>query len=389
MISVYRAQELLFEQNLILEQELIKLSDALKRIVAVDTIAKMDHPSFTQSAVDGYAFKYSDYQKTKLFKLIGESKAGSPFFGDLKDEECVRIFTGAKVPDSCDTIVMQEQIEKKGNSEIIVKNESLKINTNLRFKAEQVKKGEIALKKGTELNASSIALLVSIGWAEIAVFKKLQSSILVTGDEIKSIGDDLKEGEIYETNGLMIKQELEPLLDFKSIKKVKDNLEELKLEIQNRNETILFISGGVSVGDYDFTKQALIDLDYTIVFHNLAQKPGKPLLFAKKKDQFVFGLPGNPRSVFVSLIKYVVPFIYHLENRIKKARLLMAPLTHPYTRKEDGKVHFVSGRLDSNGVSLFSKQESHMLDSLTMADVLVTIDKSEYLKNDLVEVQLL
>jgi len=392
MISVKQAQSRILKHLNRLGTEPIKLSTALNRVLASDVKSPVSHPLFDQSAVDGYAIRFKDLNAGKsIFGIIGESKTGEYNNFKIKPKECVRIFTGALVPGGFDTVVMQEDVKVK-NSSIII-NALPGNGANVRRKGEQIRKGSIALRKGTELNSASIGFLASIGIKNIKVSKRPEVSVIVTGNEFSESQGKLKEGSIFESNRLMLRSLLREL-NIKSHNRLcKDNLNVLTKLIKNETSKndIVIVSGGVSVGDYDFTERALRNLNFNIIFHKVFQKPGKPILFAKKKNKTVFGLPGNPRSVCVCYWEYVFPFI-RASMGINEPFLksLSFSLVKGYKKNEE-KTLFLSSKLSGKGIEILEGQASHMLKSFTDADAIVSLPegKKSYCKGELVKVHML
>lgn len=392
MISVKQAQSQILKHLSRLGTEQIKLSSAIKRVLASDVKSPVSHPLFNQSAVDGFAIRFKDLKSGRnIFRIIGESKAGKFRNFTVKPNDTVRIFTGVLVPAGFDTVIMQEDIKiKQGN--IIVKSLPL-YGVNVRKKGEQIKKGMTALRKGTVLNSASIGFLASLGINKVRVSGLPNVNIIVTGDEFTKLAGKLRKGSIYESNGLM----LTSLLGVMNIKAhsslCKDDLSTLTKLIKKETEKndIVIVTGGVSVGDYDFTERVLKNLNFKIIFHKVSQKPGKPILFAKKKNKTVFGLPGNPRSVLICFLEYVYPFIQaSMGKREPFLKSLNFPLAKGY-KKNEVKTLFLSSKLTGRGVEIFEGQASHMLKSFSDADAIVCLPegKKNYRKGELVDVHIL
>jgi molybdopterin molybdotransferase len=395
MISVKQAQSKILKHLNRLGNEQIKLSKAINRVLASDIISPVSHPVFNQSAVDGYAIRFKDLKKetagANIFKIIGESKAGEFRKFKIKPNEAVRIFTGALVPRGFDTVTMQEDVTVK-NSKIILRILP-SCGANVRKKGEQIKKGMIALRKGTALNPASIGFLASLGIEGAEVSKLPNVSVIITGNEFTKSKEKLRKGSIYESNGLMLTSLLS-ILDIKAHSNLcEDNLNKLTKLIKKESDKndITIISGGVSVGDYDFTEQAVKNLDFKIIFHKVFQKPGKPILFAKRKNKTVFGLPGNPRSVLICFWEYVYPFILaSMGNKKPFLKNINFPIAHNYDKKEE-KTLFLSSKLIRKRVYIHEGQASHLLKSFSSADAIVCLPegKKNYTAGELVNVHIL
>jgi molybdopterin molybdotransferase len=263
----------------------------------------------------------------------------------------------------------------------------------VRNKGEQIKKGNIALKKGSYLDSASLGFLASLGINKVKVYNLPRVSIIVTGNEFVKSRRKLSKGKIYESNGLMLKSLLKDMNIHSQSRLCKDDLTGLTLLIKKEidKNDIIIISGGVSVGDYDFTEKALKKLKFNIIFYKVYQKPGKPLLFAKRKNKTVFGLPGNPRSALMCFYEYVYPYILASMGN-KKPLLLSAalPLVHNYIKNEE-KTLFMTSKLTDKGINILEGQDSHMLKSFSEADTIVclTEGKKNYTAGELVTVHFL
>ncbi|MFN6943454.1 MAG: molybdopterin molybdotransferase MoeA, partial [Cytophagaceae bacterium] len=313
MISVEQAKELILN-NCQASGKSIKINchKAVGRILATDISAPIDLPPFRQSAVDGYGIKLSDSIKEN-WKLIDEVRAGEYKEHPVGKNEAVRIFTGARVPDEVDCVIMQEFIDIKDNHLSTSNKELLKHNANIRLKGEQIQKGSIALRKGTILSPAAIGFLNALGIAEVEVVAQPVVGILVTGSELQSPGEPLGKAQIYESNAIMLKAVLQDTLAIEKINifRVKDDFALTKELIQKTvlDSDLVIITGGVSVGKYDYVRQALEDLGAEDIFFKIAQKPGKPLYFGKLNGIAIFGLPGNPAASLTCYYEYVYPWL--------------------------------------------------------------------------------
>lgn len=363
----------------------VSVDSSLNKILAEDIISPINMPPFRQSAMDGYAIKYTN---SDTYELVDESKAGDGKFIELKKGQAARIFTGALVPDDADTVVIQEHVTKTNNSISITK-QPAKLD-NVRPIGEQVKKGDVVLKKGLKLNAAAIGFLAGIGVNEISVYKTPKVSVVITGNELQESGQKLEDGKIYESNSFMLSAALSNLgISDITILKTKDSFEETKNTISKalENSNIVLISGGISVGDYDFVQEALKANGVKELFYRVNQKPGKPLWFGLKKDQFVFGLPGNPASALSCFYIYVTPLL----NKISGSKSIHLPRINARSlsayKNTTGKTLFLKGKLIGSKVEILNGQQSSMLHSFASSNVLVRIPNDTELvnKNDEVE----
>jgi len=372
MISVKTALAIISEFPKTYHFEVVSLNEALNFVLSEDVFSPINMPPFRQSAMDGYAFKYSD--KDKYF-IVGESKAGDSNNHILKEGEAVRIFTGALVPDNADTVIMQEHVEREGDKIHIQKMASQ--CANIRKTGEQIEAGAIALKKDTKLNEAAIGFLACLGITTVSVYKTPKVAILVTGNELQKPGIDLEQGKIYESNSIMLKAALRKVgvKDIEIIR-VKDDYKDTKTSIENvlNTKDLLLVSGGISVGDYDFVKEALLENDVEELFYKINQKPGKPLWFGKKENTYVFALPGNPASALTCFYIYALPLLRkmsgykhnHLQKLIAKSKSAI--------KNPSGKTLFLKAKLEGGSVEVLQGQSSAMLYTYALSNALICVD---------------
>lgn len=358
--------------SIIIEKPIEK---TLNSVLAEDIVSPINMPPFKQSSMDGYAFIHAENES---YKIIGEIQAGSSEDIPLKEGEAVRIFTGARVPNIADTVVMQEHTKTKDGFLFIEKLPS--VSTNVRPLGEQIKVGEIALEKGTELNEAAIGFLVGLGISKVKVYKQPKVSILITGNELKQLGEELKEGEVYDSNSITLKLALQQIgIKKVRIVKIKDTFKATKKAVKKQLEKsdVVLISGGISVGDYDFVKKALEENEVKEVFYKVNQKPGKPLWFGYKDDTVVFALPGNPASSLSCFYMYVLPFIKaklgHLEYHLPKLKAVVnEDVVNVY-----GKTLFLKGKVDNGIAEQLKGQASSMLKSFAISNSLLLLPEDK------------
>lgn len=382
MISVEEALKLLDSQSITLKKETVSLSESLNLILAEDIVSTINMPPFRQSAMDGYAIKFSD--KT-VYNLIDESKAGDAKNTIVSNGEAVRIFTGAMVPEGADTVVIQEHVDR--DEQTININKLPRKEANVRPIGEQVKKGDLVLQKGQKLNEATIGFMAGLGVDKVSVYKMPSVSILVTGNELQETGTPLQAGKIYESNSIMLEMALKNI-GISKIKtfKTKDTFQETKNTVEKalKHSDILLISGGISVGDYDFVKNALEENKVQEIFYKVKQKPGKPLWFGKTEKKFVFALPGNPASALTGFYIYVLPLLRqlsgHQQTHLKRVK---AKLINDFQNKS-GRAFFLKARLEDDGtVEILHGQQSSMLHSYASSNALAFIpDGVEMAKKD-------
>lgn len=271
-------------------------------ILAEDVFSTVNLPEFRQSSMDGYAINgVSDN-----YQIIGEVPAGSSNTFEIKSGEAVRIFTGARVPDSADRVVMQEHVEIASKGITVTKFPDQGVN--IRTVGSQIQQGQKILDRGVKITPAIIGMLISIGCAEVAVIDPPKVVVLVTGDELAKLGSEKKESQVYESNGTVLQAAVqEDHCDFLYGASIKDDYKASVVAIHKAvNEAdLVLISGGISVGDYDFIGKALNELGVSKHFHGVRQKPGKPLFFGSINQTAIFALPGNPASTLTCYYVYV------------------------------------------------------------------------------------
>lgn len=390
MISVETAKELIVKNIQPIKPISKFLDDSLNHYLAHDVISDVDIPLFNQSAMDGYAFKFSD--KSLKLKVVNEVAAGDIKSVEVKNGETIRIFTGSKLPESCDTVVMQELTERNQDN-LFILDEGLKFQGNVRLKGNQLKKGEVALKKGTKLTPASIGFLATLGVQKVLVNQKPSVCIIATGSELMPLGSVLKEGQIFESNTHMLNAALKKLNIEPEVTIVKDDLETTKNAIKTALEKfdVLILSGGISVGEYDFVKECLLDNQVEEIFHKIKQKPGKPMFFGVKENKTVFALPGNPAAALSCFYMYVFPALELMVGSPNPfLPSIKLPLAQKYVKKE-GRAVFLKSTINQNKVVLLHGQDSDALQSFALADGLTYIpsEKDVIEENELVEIYLL
>jgi molybdopterin molybdotransferase len=328
--------------------------------------------------MDGYAINSTGFNPEETnFNLINEVKAGSNSSTiQLQPKEAVRIFTGAMVPSGTTHIAQQEIVVKNGRSILIEK--PLKDAANIRFKGEQVEKGSLVCPKGTCLNAGIIGYLASLGIKNVEVYTQPKICIINTGDELQSPGVSLEEGKVYESNGIMLDALLNEMKLPSSRIHIKDQLNETKDAIKQMSEEndVLIITGGISVGDYDFVGTALDSLKCQQQFYKVKQKPGKPIYYGILNGTYVFALPGNPAAVMTCFHMYVKPAIQlYAGFSIEQIRpCFNAILSHYYEKKGDRPVFLKAYINKEQKVQLLSHQSSAMLNSFLQANCFAFIE---------------
>lgn len=403
MISVHEANQLVSNNTKQLKSSTFDLYEAYGLVLAEDIYSPSYSPPFNQSEMDGYAYKFSEGNNNNFLKIESEIAAGdSPLpiparlrhsggaIGSVSENTAARIFTGARVPDEYDTVVMQEKVEVLGDK-LIIKDPDQKKGMNIRLKGSQIPKGDLALKKGILFNAGVSGFLAGIGIDRVQVIPKPRISIISTGNELNSPGRELEPGKVYECNTYSLNAALSNLgIKPLAIYREKDKKEEISNAINNSliESDLIILSGGVSVGDYDFVAQALESCRVKCIFHKVKQKPGKPMYFGIKNKTLIFGLPGNPAALLTCFYQYIVPTIQKMTGHSSGSSQLKLTLSESYSKKP-GLTHFLKGKINGNEVIILPSQESYIMRSFTEANCLVQLDeeKSTFAKGESVEVQ--
>ncbi|MBA3634787.1 MAG: molybdopterin molybdotransferase MoeA [Acidobacteria bacterium] len=316
MISVAEAVKIIKNESFSLAAETINSDESIGRVLAEEIRADMDLPPFNRSQMDGFAVRTKDVEEASeknpvKLKIIGEAVAGKGFDRKIKKDEATRIMTGARVPDGADAVQKKEltrQLLSENGESFVEIFEAARFKQNIINQAEEIEKGAKIFDKGEIINTQMIAPLASFGYAKVKVFKKPRVAILATGSEIVAINKKPKKDQIRNSNSITLKILAEKYgAESKVLPIVGDDISNLKSQISETIENcdVLLISGGVSVGDYDFTKPALRELGAKIFFEKVSLRPGKPTVFAKLNDKLIFGLPGNPVSVAVTFFLFV------------------------------------------------------------------------------------
>ena len=377
LINVTEAKKIILENVSSLEPVSLTLQDAAGLILAEDMYATTDIPAFPQSSMDGYAFSFSGWKQNKKLKIEGEVAAGSKETFTLAPGNAVRIFTGAAVPAGADTVIMQEKV-KTQNGELIIEDENLQLGNSVRLKGSEIKTGALALEKESLLSPAAIGFLAGIGITDVKVFPNPSISIIITGNELQQPGQPLQHGQVYESNSFALKAVLKQLhINNIQILYATDKPEIVTNTLQKalQQSDVVLLTGGISVGDYDFVLQAATKCGVEKLFHKIKQRPGKPLYFGKKENKLVFGLPGNPSSVLTCFYQYVLTALEKLSKRKIGLQTLQAPLAKAF-QKNIGLTHFLKGFYDGKTAMPLDAQESYRLSSFAKANCFIQIGEN-------------
>jgi molybdopterin molybdotransferase len=389
MISEEEARKKILETVRSVPARKLSIAKSLDLFAAEDHFARLPQPSFDNSAMDGYAIVASSCKKGRRLRVIGEQPAGGDKQLSVSRGEAVRIFTGAPVPGGADAVVMQEDVIRDGE-EIII-NSDVEAGEFIRQRGCDLAEGQRVLSKGERIRAATVALLASQGFAEVNVGGEVRAAILSTGDELVKPGEEIKAGQIYDSNSALLDallQRSKAILN--SAEHCLDERESLIEAIKRGSENhILIVSGGVSVGEHDFVKDALRDLGAQIDIWRVAIKPGKPFLFGNIDKCAVFGLPGNPVSAFVTFLQFVRPAILKMMGAMYfDLPKVPAKLSLDLTNDSD-RPHYIRGKLEDGRFTPVGRQESHALFGLSQSNALLRLGVGQSLRaGEIVEVQI-
>lgn len=387
--------ELIAESRLVqnpADIETVSLDQAINRVLAEDVLSPIDVPSADNSAMDGFAFNGQclDTQSQEIsLRVIGTAFAGKPYVGSVGQGECLKIMTGALIPSNCDTVVPQEFTESDDQVVIRFKQNQVKPGENRRLRGEDLEKGKPAIVAGRLLRPSDLGLAASLGIAQLQVHRKLKVAILSSGDELRSLGQALDSGNIYDSNRYSLTGLLNRLnMDIIDCGIVRDDPASLKEAFCNaaQEADVLISSGGVSVGEADFTKQIMQELG-DVGFWKIAMRPGRPMAFGTLKPvpgksparkTLFFGLPGNPVAVMVTFYQFVRAALLQLNGASQTEVPLTQAMSETPIRKKPGRTEFqraILGRGPDGrpSVRLTGSQGAGILRSMSEANCFVIL----------------
>ena len=380
--------------------EQVAVRAALGRTLAQDIISPINVPAHDNSAMDGWAVRGSDLSKNAKVTLeeIGAALAGKEFTGKVSKGECVRITTGAVMPHGCDTVIPLELAEAKGKKITIPPGQET--GANRRFAGEDLEKGKPALLKGKLLQPAELGLIASLGIPEVKVTRRLRVAFFSTGNELKSLGEPLREGEVYDSNRYTLYGMLTRLgVEVIDMGVVPDDEAQLEAAFRSAaaNADAVITSGGVSVGEADFTKQMMKKLG-EVVFWRIAMRPGRPMAFGKISDggktAYLFGLPGNPVAVMVTFYHFVRGALLHMMGRSDLDLPLVKAHSQEAMRKKPGRTEYQRGVLEFKdgvmSVRTTGQQGSGVLRSMSEANCFIVLghEQGSVKVGDLVDVML-
>jgi molybdopterin molybdotransferase len=366
--------------------EKVALRSAVDRVLAQDIISPINVPSHDNSAMDGYAMRGSDLDADNpvTLRIVATSLAGADREVTVNAGECARIMTGAVMPAGCDTVVPQEFTKPASKSQVTVPAGVVRTGDNRRLKGEDLEAGKPALAKGKIMRPADIGLLASLGIAEVPVQRRLRVAFFSTGDELRSIGEPLDPGCVYDSNRYTLYGMLTRLgCDIIDMGVVKDDPAALEAAFRTacENADAIITSGGVSVGEADYTKQIMAQLG-DVTFWKIGMRPGRPMAFGKissnGKSAYLFGLPGNPVAVMVTFYFFARDALLHMMGASNAGLPLMRVRSQSAIRKKPGRTEYQRGILsrDADGnheVRLTGSQGSGILRSMSEANCMVVL----------------
>jgi len=377
--------------------EKLALRDALGRALAEDIVSPVNVPGHTNSAMDGYAISGNDIpgDETREFKIIATAYAGKPVSLSCGTRECVRIMTGAPMPAGTDTVIMQEQVNVKDAEHALI-GSGHRPGQNVRQAGEDILKSSIVLESGRSLTPADLGVIASLGIFEVSVYRRPRVAFFSTGDELRSAGESLGEGDVYDSNryslyGMLKKLNVE-MLDMGNIG---DDPAKLRTAFKSAADTadVVISSGGVSVGEADYTKSILEEIG-NINFWKIAMKPGRPLTFGHLDNALFFGLPGNPVAVMVTFYQFVLPALHYMATGNPYIPFQVQAVTRDQFRKRPGRFEFARGILKQEpdgtmSVASTGQQGSGILTSMSTGNcfVLLPEQSSGVSKGEVVQVQ--
>ena len=373
----------------------LAIDQALHYVLAQDIASPLNVPPHDNSAMDGYAFSLESLMANKTLTLVGRSMAGAPFQGICQSGECIRIMTGAKIPGCCDSVEMQENVSADAEQITFLQEKSF--GSHVRSAGEDIQLGQQVLQVGQKLTAVDIGVLASLGVAEVKVYRKLKVALIATGDELKLPGQTLRVGDIYESNSFVLAAMLQKLhVDVIDFGIIEDDFSAIKAAFISADEQAdaVISSGGVSVGDADYTKTVLDELG-EIAFWKIAMKPGKPFAFGKLANSLFFGLPGNPVSALVTFHQLALVALTKMQHAQPLKRTHLTVKCSTDLRKSPGRMDFQRGILAINSqgeniVSSTGAQGSGILSSLAKANcyIILPSEQGKVAAGEMVNVQL-
>jgi molybdopterin molybdotransferase len=390
MISVTAAKDIIRNNTPRCGAAQYSVPEAVGLMLAEDVYSTVDLPPFNQSNVDGYALRFDDLPGPLLVE--GSIPAGPGQRMVLPPKQAVRIFTGSPVPDDADTVVMQEKVAM-ADGMLTIEDETLRRGGHYRPQGKDIRRGAVALERGTYMTAGAVGYLSALGVTHVQAFTKPAIAIIVTGNELQQPGQPLGHGQVYEANSVLLRAALQQQhYHAVTVFHSEDDLTRLTKVLKEALAAydVVLLCGGISVGDYDYVLPATVQCGIETLFHTVRQRPGKPLFCGRKDNKIVFGLPGNPSSVLTCYYEYVVEALGLMSHTGERLTVRKAILANDHA-KPAGLTFFLKGWYDGEKVIVLDAQESYRLSSYARANCLVVMDESDthYSAGDKVQIHLL
>ena len=376
MINPDKAKEIILNSKVSLEHETINVINSLGRVISSDIYSSIDFPAFDKSSMDGYAYNSSG--DLSSFRVVETIPAGYVPQKTLNTGECSKIMTGAMIPDGANKVVRVEFTEEKDGLVHITQEEQ---SNNIYYKGQDLKKRDKIFNSGTLIRIQEIAALSSIGLKEISVYKQPLIGLILTGSEIVNAGEELESGKIYNSNGPQLYNQITSIpakCNYYGIINDDENAIRECIEKAFSECNLVIISGGVSMGDYDYVPKILKNISADLKFEKVAVKPGKPLVFGEKNGVFVFGLPGNPVSTFVSFEVFVKPLIYKMMGYNFIPHLCKGELIATIKRKDVERFEYIPIYFDGKYIHPVEYHGSAHINALCKANAFITLNKGVF-----------
>lgn len=361
-------------------EESVALKEGLARIIAETVLAPFDVPPHANSAMDGYAVRSTDLpdKGRRRLTVIGTAMAGRPYTGEVTAGHCVRIMTGGVLPRGCDTVIMQEQAERTGDAISIGNGHNA--GQHVRHAGEDLATGQTVIAAGKRLTPADLGLLASLGMDAVTVTRRPRVAFFTTGDELRTSGEPLAEGAVYDSNrytlyGMLLQTGAEPL-DLGVVRDRREALRETLVKAAAQADAVI-TTGGVSVGDADFVRDILAELG-EVVFWKVGMKPGRPFAFGRIAQAWLFGLPGNPVSAMATYYQFVQPALRRMMGERERSPLHFKVPCATDLKKAPGRMEFQRGILETNAegetmVRSIGGQGSHILRSMSEANCFIVL----------------
>jgi molybdopterin molybdotransferase len=370
----------------ITDTEILPVQQTLGRVLADDLVSPINVPAHDNSAMDGYALCGSDLDGSdRVLTIVGRAFAGHPYAATVQSGECVRIMTGAVIPRGCDSVIPQELTQDASDSRVTIPANSVLPGANRRLAGEDLPAGSVALQSGRLLTPADLGLIASLGIGEISVTRRLRVAFFSTGDELRSIGQPLDEGSVYDSNRYTLQAMLERAgCEAIDLGVVRDDPAALEATLRDacRQADVIITTGGVSAGDADYTTDMMARLG-DVLFWKIAMRPGRPMAFGslrcEGREALFFGLPGNPVAVMATFYFFARDAIYRRMGTTPPALPIVRAISADAIRKRPGRTEYLRGVLDIDAqggasVRLTGAQGSGILSSMSEANGMVVLD---------------